>query len=351
MSNLNTHRFFRSSARKILSRNKNPVLLSIFLCSTAAAGDWSIVYTGESASNLHGGIAQDHAYLGNLDIITEWQSLNWLAPGGTLFLYVLGNHGESPSEFIGDAQTFSNIDSPKAIKLYEAWYQQPLFQNAGSLKIGLMDLNSEFDVIESAGVFQNSSFGIGPDFSQSGANGPSIFPTTSLGIRLAKEFSNNFYGQCIVLDAVPGNPENPRGTHIKINSKEGYLAGCEAGLNHSPQEESDPIGKLSLGAWQYSEPVETIDADKKERSNGMYLLAEKNVWQAGNRTAHVFGRVGFANAEVHQYGRYTGAGIVLNGIAIANGSDQLGLGIASVENGDNLDQRGHSNENLRFAVV
>jgi porin len=51
------------------------------------------------------------------------------------------------------------------------------------VKIGLYDLNSEFDVIEAAALFLNPSHGIGPDFAQSGRNGPSIFPVTSLAIR------------------------------------------------------------------------------------------------------------------------------------------------------------------------
>jgi hypothetical protein len=37
----------------------------------------------------------------------------------------------------------------------------------------------------SASLFLNSSFGIGPEFSQSGLEGPSIFPNTSVGARFA----------------------------------------------------------------------------------------------------------------------------------------------------------------------
>ena len=70
------------------------------------------------------------------------------------------------------------------MKLYEAWFEQTLFDDRLSFKAGLYDLNTEFDVVETAGLFINSSHGIGPDFSQSGVNGPSIFPTTSLGIRV-----------------------------------------------------------------------------------------------------------------------------------------------------------------------
>ena len=51
--------------------------------------------------------------------------------------------------------------------------------------IGRYDLNSEFYRLQSASLFLNSSFGIGPEFSQSGLEGPSIFPNTSVGARFA----------------------------------------------------------------------------------------------------------------------------------------------------------------------
>ncbi len=110
----------------------------------------------------------------------------WDMKGATFFFYVLGDGGDDPSgDYVGDVQGFDNIESPDTWKLYEIWYQQSFNNEKFSFLFGLFDLNSEFDVIETAGLFSNSSHGIGPDFSQSGANGPSIFPTTSLSLRLA----------------------------------------------------------------------------------------------------------------------------------------------------------------------
>ena len=47
-----------------------------------------------------------------------------------------------------------------------------LFGNRFSALFGRYDLNSEFYRLQSAGLFLNSSFGIGPEFSLSGQNGP-----------------------------------------------------------------------------------------------------------------------------------------------------------------------------------
>jgi carbohydrate-selective porin OprB len=57
--------------------------------------------------------------------------------------------------------------------------EKNLLDNQFSVLAGLYELNSEFYRLQSAGLFLNSSFGIGPEFSQSGLEGPSIFPSTS----------------------------------------------------------------------------------------------------------------------------------------------------------------------------
>jgi porin len=92
-------------------------------------------------------------------------------------------------------------------------------------EVGLYDLNSEFDKIEAAALFLNPSHGIGPDFSQSGRNGPSIFPITSLGLRGEYKPAEHWLIRAAVLDAVPGDPERPERTAVKLG--DGALAVLE----------------------------------------------------------------------------------------------------------------------------
>ncbi|MGE0682955.1 MAG: carbohydrate porin, partial [Candidatus Binatia bacterium] len=144
------------------------------------------VYTGEMFSNLSGGLRRKAVYLDNVDLmltIDTERAFGW--EGGRFFLYGLGNQGGNPSEHIGDIQIASNIEAPDTWKVFEAWFQQNLFRNRLSLLAGLYDVNSEFAVLKTADLFLNSSFGIGHAFAQSGKNGPSIFPATSLGLRMA----------------------------------------------------------------------------------------------------------------------------------------------------------------------
>jgi porin len=207
------------------------------------------VYTGEVAFNVSGGIKKETEYLDNIDILftADLEKLiKWNR--ATLFIYGLGNQGGSPSRNAGDAQTVSNIDAPDAWKIYEAWLKQGLFQDRLSVLIGLYDLNSEFDVIESAGLFLNSSHGIGADYAQSGDNGPSIFPATSLAARVKIQPFKLFYIQVAALDGIHGYPDVAHGTHVHLGNGDGTLFAIEtAWFPGIHAEKNSYILKAALG--------------------------------------------------------------------------------------------------------
>src|SRR5258708_30891015 len=102
----------------------------------------------------------------------------WADPTG--FLYGMGLHGGQPDDFVGGAQGVSSITGPRGARLDEAWLQHNFLGNRLSLLAGRYDLNGEFYRLHSAALFLNSSFGMGPEISQSGAAGPSGFPSTAL---------------------------------------------------------------------------------------------------------------------------------------------------------------------------
>jgi len=147
----------------------------------------------------------------------------------------------SPSENAGDIQTLDNIDAPDEWKLYEAWLEQEMFGGRLSLLAGLYDVNEEFDVLETATLLINSSFGVGKDFSQSGENGPSIFPSTSLGVRIAAQPVANGYVRAAVLDGVPSDSSDSDTIpdFFDFDSDEGVLGVAEAGYIAGSEEGSD----------------------------------------------------------------------------------------------------------------
>ncbi len=337
--------------------------------SDALTGDWGglrsklekkgitleIAYTGEMVRLLSGGLAGENtpvsrepgrpgnsegretAFLDNKDIklgIDADALMGW--KGAEFFLYILGNAGRDPSAFIGENQTMTNIETGDTTwKIFEAWYQQAVFNGALSFKLGLYDLNSEFDVIDAAGIFINSSFGIGPDFSQGGENGPSIFPTTSLALRVRAQTRRGYYLQAAVLDGFPGAPGNAKGTHIILGKNDGLLIATEAGREGSILGRP---GKLALGAWFYTAGTETLTgAAETKKSKGAYFLAQRQLLndKDGSRTGiDLFFRLGAADSDINRLAFYMGAGLVFTRLIPGRDDDQLGLGLAYARNGD-----------------
>lgn len=304
-------------------------------------------YTGEAWHNTRGGIDRGSALLDNLDVTFTLDAETLLGqPGGTFFFYFLGDSGGSPSDHVGDSQTVSNIDAPDTFKLYEAWYEQRFgADDDSSLLFGLYDLNSEFDVIPSGGLFILSSHGIGPDFSQSGVNGPSIFPTAALGLRFGTEVREMAYFQAGVWDGVPGNPNDPHGTHILLNHDDGLLLTVEAGLLlPGPLDDDErPNAKLALGHWRYSAAFPDLTATdglgnpvQRKGNQGSYLIGEYAVIReagAPRQGLSLFARLGRANDDLNPIARYHGFGMVYTGLLPARDYDRLGLALAGAENG------------------
>jgi porin len=298
------------------------------------------LYTGEMWRNARGGRRVGWKYLGDLDLAAELDAERaWGVEGATLFANALFIHGGSLSDrLIGDAQTASNIEAARQVRLYELWIEKR-FGNAGnhSVRLGLYDLNSEFDASDVSSLFVNSSHGVGPQLAQTGLNGPSIFPVTSLGMRLRLDISPAWVAQMAVLDGVPGDPDRPTSNAIRVSSDDGLLIVAEAsGLG-------DRGRKLSVGAWTYTarfDEIAVADSEaavsRRRGSRGLYVLLEGQLYPEGSSPEQglsAFLRVGTANGRFNRFDEYIGGGFVYTGLLPQRPDDQFGIALASVANG------------------
>ena len=290
----------------------------------------SAVYTADVRSNVTGGIARGTRYLDNLDLqvaIDADKLVGWR--GAHLFAYGIYNNGvEFSSSLVGDAQTVSNVETDvQAFRLFEAWVEQDIGRN-GSIKAGLYNLNSEFDTTQSGGFFLLSSHGIGPDFSQSGRNGPSIFPVTSLAVRLERKLGKNWLARLAVLDGVPGDPARPATTAIKLSARDGALVVGEVNYLKGGT-------KAAIGTWAYTARFDTIpapgDPPTGRGNKGAYIFAEHRL--KGTRADDADGlagwvRFGIADTRYNPIASYLGGGFVYTGLFKDRKSDQIGLSVA-----------------------
>jgi porin len=316
------------------------------------------VYNGAAFANLGGGVRQGGTYTSNLNLQVSVDGAALFGWPDTIgYLDALWLQGGLPSNFIGDAQGVSSISAPNAVKLYEAWVQKNFLGNHLSVLVGLYDLNSEFYTLQSARLFLNSSFGIGPEFALSGVEGPSIFPDTSVGMRVAFKPMEGLVIRTAVLDGVSG--DRPNGSRGVFEAGDGALFVGEVAFVDRPQlgargssrrlriGRQSSLGeyqqKVAIGGWYYTATFDDLSATQSNGqpvqhrgSGGVYAIADKLLYtDPGNPARKLTGFVqaGLGDYRVDQFGTYLGAGLTVPGVIASRAADELGLAVACARNG------------------
>lgn len=289
----------------------------------------SALYTADALWNVHGGLQEGSAYLDYAELsagLDAGRVLGW--DGVTLFASVFRRNDPTFSErYAGDSLVVSNIDASSPMQFLEAWAEWAFdAAGPGSLRLGLYDLSSEFDVLDSRGIFLNSAYGTGQDLAQTGLNGPSMYPITALGARLAWAPRDRLLLKAAVLDGVPGDPGDRGRSRLHLSSSEGALWIVEAigGGDHL---------RGGAGYWRYTTEFPSLDASEGEAGSrhdnaGGYVMVEL----ASDPAAGLeeprwlgFARAGTAEEHVNVFDCFYAAGVVLRSAWPGKFGSQLGL--------------------------
>jgi porin len=317
--------------------------------------DASATYDGEAVSDLSGGAKRGSTCHGSLQGQAGFdfdRLFGWANTTG--FLYGMLLHGGQPDDFVGGAQGVSSITGPRGARLDEAWLQRAFMDNRLSLLGGRYDLNAEFYRLHSAALFLNSSFGIGPEFSQSGPAGPSVFPSTSLAARVQYKATPEWILRAALLDATP---YNRAATYATTRNGNGVLLVSEAAYlerpgNAEPRNRRLRTGRFSaltpyadkyaIGLWRYTATFDDLSATapggepvQHRGSDGAYVLVDRLLTRSpapSGPQMSAFLQLGVGDARVNRFGSYVGAGLVASGL-FPGPQNEVGIAAAWARNG------------------
>jgi porin len=255
-------------------------------------------------ANLDGGVKRGHA---TDDVFSFGFGLDtgaldlWPAGQFTLGLRMVAS--THPSKYVGDIQTVSNLDAPNRRQVAEFWYSQAA--DAALVRGGIMDVNSFFDVNETASLFTNSSFGITPTIT---ANVPTAtYPNSAWGVMAQSGEAENAW----LAGVFQGDPE----------SRSSALRGGEMLIAERDWQAADGGTRLGAGAWYRHAPV----ASGPPKSDwGTYANLEQPLPDHPDTSAFV--QIGASPREVNTVPAYLGGGIVLRSVSPA--VSDLGFGFA-----------------------
>lgn len=295
----------------------------------------SAAYTGDVRRNTTGGLEVGTAYSDAIDLGLVWVNDGLFANTRmttNLSVMYLGG-GDISGEYLGDLQGINNIEAANGWKLYESWVEFGFGDSSHTLRAGMLDLNAEFDTPVTQGIFTASPFGIGTEFSQTGARGPVCWPTTGLGIRVAGNVSSAMHWRFGAYDGAPGTDDDDF-TSTRVSGDEGALLIGE--LEYS----SDRIHKAALGAWMYTTGFERLDAaltgdaGEPHGNSGFYAHFDARMGSFGRVDLDGSLRAGFAEARFNAVDYLYSAALTASHLFASRPGDSLGLGVAWAHLGD-----------------
>lgn len=282
-------------------------------------------YTGD-VSGVAEGTRQGVRYLDNL-LVTADLDLGAAAGlhGLTAHVQMLSNLGGKPNLLAATLQGVDNIEvSQHRVRLFEAWLDQSLLADKVTVRAGLYNLNSEFYSNDSAALLLAPAFGIGSELAATGPNGPSIFPSTALAVRVRSQPSKDIYFEAAILNAKAGVLGDPGGVDLSFG--DGALLIAEAGWTGR--------GKFAIGAWRYTKAqsdirdVGPLGAPLQRLANGLYLLADQPI-RGGDgdvRQVKAFARVGVSDGDTTPFVGGYQFGVLISRPLASRPHDALSIG-------------------------
>ena len=311
-------------------------------------------------ANISGGIQRGTAWLGyteariglDLEKLAGWNDT-------TAYIHYHSQLGSKfNTNYVGAFMGVDNIEaSTNTAQFYHAWIQKSFLDDSLSVLTGLYPIDSEFYVTDTSGVFIQPPYGMANEVAQSGQNGPPVYPVGALAVRVKYTTpGKNFYAQYALTDGVPGDPNNPHGTHIQLNKGDGTLSIMEFG--YTPQtgeppfeaakpgelvepklkvhEEHESFNKTAIGFWRYTSRFDDLtDLDAfgnplRRTSQGAYFLAERTLLAEKDHPAQGlsgFVRFGTASPDIYQADWTGSLGLRYHGLISGRDDDIAGIAV------------------------
>jgi porin len=286
-------------------------------------------YTGEAADNAFGGIHDGATYmnqiLGQLHVDTG-KAFGWT--GGSFVLEGFYENANSlDTHYVGAVQDPSLIDTSGTaeFRLYQAYYKQDIGNT--NVLVGIYDLETEFGITRPMDVFFNGAYAWTTTLDQSGANGPSTYPSTSLAIRIREKITDQWSIQAAVLDGIPDSAKFENVNAVNINETAGALLIGE--VDYAPTRTT----KIMAGYWDYTGEFVALNqatASGSQRtvfgSAGGYIGGATRLYsQTARRGLDAFANIGFASATTNQIDRSLNIGFTYTGLLDDRPFDRLGF--------------------------
>lgn len=311
---------------------------------------------GLAAGGVHPGPTYDGITAATLQVETQ-PLFGW--HDGLLNISALQIRGRSlTGERLGALNAVSGYDVGRSTRLFEMWYGQGFFSNRLDIRVGSLDLDTEFLVSSNASFFLNSSFGWPLSTASNLYSGGPSWPFSALGGRVkwapvdplvlmgAVTDDNPTHGP--FYSSVSATQRDPSGTTFSTAGGVLFMGEAQYSLDlGQPHPHQD--GPSLPGTWKFGGlydtgrfPDQAYDSrglplaspgssgqPRYHRGNWLaYAVFDQMIWRSGRderKTINLFVRGTTSDAVRNRFSHELQAGLTFDGLINGHPDDTIGI--------------------------
>jgi porin len=284
----------------------------------------------EGFDNFQGGLDTAHAVgATTFDLNLTLDLEKMLGIHGAQFYFDLEDHAfRNPStSLVGDLQVFDATTAPPYLQVFAIWYQQTFLDDKLRLKIGKVDANTEFSVIDNGLTFLNSSAEISPTVP--------VMPTTPDPMPSINLFFSPADWWFAGVGAYYANQSDRFGDIVGDSasaqrSRYGAFLIGETGLRWNNAPFFHLAGNLKVGGWGHTGTFERFDGSEQAGTGGGYAIFDQTLYQPpgesqNGRGLRMFLEYGGTQSDIFPIDEHAGAGCTYTGPIASRAQDVLGI--------------------------
>jgi porin len=295
----------------------------------------------ETLGNTNGGVRHGTIGEGRLELFANVDMAKAFGLSGLIFhanAYQI--HGEGlTSHNLGNLITVSNIEAQPSTRLFDLWFQQSLFDDTVSLRVGQIAADDEFFVSQYAPLFVSSTFGWPAIMGINLPSGGPAYPVARPGARLRVAMSSDISLQAALFS---GDREiDPTGFDFETNGDLFAISEIAYGTRLF-----DLPASLKLGGWIHTglfadprfdvshvslaSPASNGAPFERRGDYGGYFIIDQLLWRkdgASDTGLGGFFRVGGNPSERNLIELHMDAGLTYAG-PFGRDGDTVGIGLS-----------------------
>ncbi|WP_431557942.1 carbohydrate porin [Methyloceanibacter sp.] len=302
-----------------------------------------------------GGFDEGGEYQGVLEIYVNadmkklglWRGLCFHANGYQI-------HGNSiTGANIGGLMPVTSLEAVDATRLFEMWFEQSMFNDRVSVRIGQLAADEEFFAADGGGYFINGTWGWSPIAAENNPNGGPAYPLATPGVRVSWDATDRLNLKLGVYNGDPapqcnkagGDPQRCNDHGLDFELDDDPLLMAEATYGYELAGGRLP-GVLRIGGWNHfgefadnrvdvgGNLIVITGNDGRPLDNdwALYAIVDQLIWRVPNsedpQGVAIFARFAGAPEDRNLVDFYFDAGFTFTGMMRGRPNDALAIGFA-----------------------